>query len=507
MEPKTKQKEKSHRRLWIILGVIAVLFIGLIAWGVHAVKNMAEAMTEAMSSNTETVQKGLIEVITEGTGVVETADAHSRNVDYNVTLSRLYKENGEAVKAGEVIAEFQGAALEESISALEQELDSLDSQLRYTTKEESSTVTAPVSGRVKRIFAAEGDSVLAVQHEHQALAEISADGKLKVEFETEGAAVGQSVTIGYGEERLEGEIVNLKGNTATAAFSDGENYTLDTEVTIFNAEDVQIGTGKVASSHPVYVTAESGTVKSISVNENAKVSAGSSIFKLENTGYSSSYLALLEQREQLAQKVETAKEYRKGYVLMAENDGIVSELTAKEGDIIPAGTLFCKLLDTNAYQVVLAIDELDIQGIEPGQQVEVTIDAMGDTVYEGEVSRVSMTGENENGVASYQVTVLLKNAEGLLPGMSANGKITVDTNKNALLVPIDAIQTIDGEKSVTVVKEDGTTEKRKVTIGLVNNENAEILEGVSEGEQVQVIVKLSDIYSQMGISLEGTELE
>lgn len=507
MAQKKKQKKKSHKKLWIILAIAAVLVVALIAWGVHGLKNMTKAMTEAMSSNVQTVEKGSIEVITEGTGVVETADVHSENVDYNVTLSRLYKENGEAVKAGEVIAEFQGAALDESVMALEEQLESLDSQLRYTSKEENRTVTAPVSGRVKRIFAAEGDTVLAVQKEHQALAEISGDGRLKVEFTAEGVAEGQPVTIGYGEERLEGQIIEVKGNTATATFSDGENYVLDTETTIFNSEEVQIGAGKVASSHPVYVTAESGTIESIFVKENEKVSAGSRIFKLADTGYASSYLALLEQREQLARKVEAAKAYRKGYVLTAKNDGIISELAFKEGDIIPAGTMFCKLLDTNAYQVSLSIDELDIQGIEQGQKVEVTVDAIEDTIYEGEVSKVSMAGENENGVASYQVSVLLKNAEGLLPGMSANGKITVDTNENALLVPVDALQTADGEKSVTVVKNDGSTETRKVTVGLVNNENAEILEGVSEGEQVQVIVKLSDIYSQMGISLEGTELE
>lgn len=217
------------------------------------------------------------------------------------------------------------------------------------------------------------------------------------------------------------------------------------------------------------------------------------------------YLTLLEQREQLAAKIQEAREYKKGYVVTAEKDAIISGLTAKEGDMLMAGASLCRLLDTAAYQVILDIDELDIQGIEAGQPVEVTVDAIPDAVYQGTVTGVSMAGENTNGVGTYKVSVLLETAEDLLPGMSANGKITMDHKTDVLLIPIDTLQTIDGEKSVNVLKADGTYETRKVTVGLVNNDYAEILEGVQEGEELQVIVKLEDIYSQMGITMETND--
>ncbi len=501
-------KKKSHKKLWIILGIVALLVIGVIAWGVHTVKNMAEAMTEAMSGNTADVEKGSIEVITEGSGVVETAESTATDISYNVTLRHLYKQDGETVKSGDVIAEFDGTALDESISALEQQLESLDAQIRMTSKDGKTTVTAPAGGRVKRIFAAEEDSVLSVQNSNPGLAEIAADGRLKVEFETEMEVVpGQKVIVIYGEDRIDGIIEGIKGNTVTAAFSDSEKYDVDTEVEVLTQEDVSMGKGKVESSQPIYAVADSGTVKSISVKVNDKVSAGNTLLKLKDTGYSASYISLLEQRQQLADKVAEAKEYRKGYIVKAQTDGIISQMTAKEGDILAAGTLFCKVMDTSAYEVVLTIDELDIQGIEAGQKVEVTVDAVEDTMYEGTVSNVSLAGENENGVAGYSVSVGLADAQGLLPGMSANGKITVNNNTDALLVPIDALQTKEGKKVVIVVKDKGVTEEREVTVGLVNNENAEILDGVSEGEKVQITVKLEDIYSQMGITMQESDTE
>ena len=66
---------------------------------------------------------------------------------------------------------------------------------------------------------------------------------------------------------------------------------------------------------------------------------------------------------------------------------------------------------------------------------------------------------------------------------------------------------MDGKKSVTVVKPDKTYETREVTVGLANNDSVEILDGVQEGEELRVIVKLSDIYSQMGFSIEAENEE
>lgn len=508
MSQKVNQKKKSHKKIWIILAVVAVIIIGLIAWGVHAVKNMAESMTEAMSSNTAEVKKGPIEVITEGTGTIEAAGSHAKNIEYSIKLRHLYKQNGEAVKAGDVIAEFDGAALDESVSALESQLGSVDMQIRSASRDGKTSVTAPVTGRIKRIWAAENASVLEVQNSNPGLMELSADGRLKTEIETEQQAVpGQKVTVVYGENRIAGLVEAVQGNTFVVTFEDSADYEVDTEVTVLDAQDTELGKGKTESNCPVYVTADSGEIKSISVKVNDKVSAGNTLLKLTNTGYSASYLALLEQRQQLAEKAEEAKAYRKGYVITAKTDGIVSELTAKEGDILPAGTVFCKLLDTSSYQAVLNIDELDIKGIEAGQKVEVTVDAVGDAVLEGTVSSVALAGNNENGVAGYCVSVTLADAANVLPGMSVNGKITVDNHKDALLVPLDAIQTTDGKKTVSVVKKDGTTEQRDVALGLVNNEFAEVLEGVSEGEQVKIIMKLEDIYSQMGISVTESGME
>ncbi len=497
--------KKSHKKLWIILGIVLVIVVVLVIMAVRGIQNMAKELTEAID-NTVVAQKGEIDITAEGIGVLETAEEHTIFTDYNVTIRKIYKQDGQQASGGEAIAEYESLLLDDTISAMEEELKQLDMSLAGMTRTASKKVKAPVTGRVKEIYVAEGDSVLALQQEQPGLALISADGTLKVEFSPEGDVTeGQKVWISYDEDSVEGRIHILEDGKAAAVFEDSEKYELGREVTVGTEDGAALGTGTISCGHGVYVTAEDGVIQSIQIKQNAWVSAGNTLFRLEDVFCSQEYLKALERREELQEKLEKAEEYKKGFVVTAPEDCIISGLTAKEGETLPAGSPLCRLLDTKSYQAVLAIDELDIRGIEKGQPVEVTVDAVEDVVYPGTVTGVSLAGENTGNVGTYQVRVLLEEEEGLLPGMSANGKVTKEQKKDVLLVPVDTLQTIDGKKSVTVVKPDGTRETREVTLGLVNNEYAEILEGVQEGEKLQVIVKLTDLYSQMGITMSNME--
>lgn len=498
-------KKKSHKVLWIVLGIVAVIVVLIVVLAVRGIQDMSKKLTSVMD-NTAEAFFGEIAVTTEGIGVVETADATTIYTDYPVKLQTLYKKDGEQVAAGEPIAAYESLLLDETIASLEERLKQLNQTLAGMNSTGSTRVTAPVSGHVKEIYAKEGDSVLTLQKQQPGLALIAADGRMKTEIALEHAAeLGQKVVVLCDDSQTDGYIQQLDGQTAQITFEDGERYELGKEVTVQTADGTRLGSGTIAISQGVYVSADSGEIKSVSVERNQRVSAGSTLFRLQNVSCSEEYLQALKQQEELTRQLKEAEEYKKGFVVTAEADAIVSNLTAAEGETLPAGTALCRLLNPQSYQVILNIDELDIQGVAAGQPVEVTVDAQKDRVYEGTVSGISLVGENNGSVGTYEVRVLLKEADGLLYGMSANGKITKEQKQDVLLVPVDTIQTVDGKKCVTVVKEDGTHESREVTLGLVNNEYAEVQDGVQEGEKLQVIVKLTDLYSQMGISVDSNQ--
>lgn len=503
-----KKKKKSYKKLWIILGSIAALFCIMVVIGIGKLVSMSNQAIQSMAENLQTVERGDIAVETEGTGVVEPVNITAINIDYQCELETLYKTDGEPVVAGDVIAEFKPTTLDTSIQELESQLNSLDYQLQNADKSGESTIKAPVSGRVKRIFGNEGEEVAYVMEQCGGLMEIAADGKLKVEIECEAEVsvkIGDAVTVKFGEFEVSGKIESVAGKRIQVTFADGAEYNVDTEATVLNEAGDILGTGMIQSNYPVIVSGTNGTINSISVKVNDKVTAGNTVIKLKNVEYSSEYLTLLNQREAIREMIETASAYKNGYVVIAESDGIVSGLTAKEGEVLGAGTQFCQILGSDLYQVSIAIDELDIQGISAGQSATVTFDAIDEFSCDGTVSKVSLVGSNETGVATYNVTVLLSESENLLPGMTANAKISVNESKDTLLIPVDAIQIVDGEKCVSVVREDGSFESVPVTLGLVNNTYAEVLEGLNEGDTVQCVMKLEDIYSQLGINIETEE--
>ena len=74
-------------------------------------------------------------------------------------------------------------------------------------------------------------------------------------------------------------------------------------------------------------------------------------------------------------------------------------------------------------------------------------------------------------------------------GQSVTATITIAKAENAVLVPVSAIQTKDGESYVTDDNENGT--QTKVETGIINDTYAQITSGVSEGDQVKTITRSS----------------
>lgn len=88
-------------------------------------------------------------------------------------------------------------------------------------------------------------------------------------------------------------------------------------------------------------------------------------------------------------------------------------------------------------------------------------------------------------MTTYTVTISMEGDTHLKNAMSATASITLESKDNALLVPVDAIESIDGQKYVQVA--DGAEiVQTPVTVGLINDEYAEVTEGLSAGDQVVV---------------------
>ncbi len=139
--------------------------------------------------------------------------------------------------------------------------------------------------------------------------------------------------------------------------------------------------------------------------------------------------------------------------------GIVTNLPVREGETVvigiqnsPGSTLMT-IADMSVITAEVKVDETDIVNIKIGQPADVTIDAIPNKAFKGRVTEI---GDNavvrSTGVSTSQQTIATQEAkdfkvvitvdnppENLRPGLSTTAKITTDTRKNVLTIPIQAL--------------------------------------------------------------------
>ncbi len=491
---KTGKKKKKGRIILLIVLIAAVIAIVL---AVMSRKNSQGGTASGFSTTTTETKDayiGSIEVITEGNGSIEAADETRVTADYSLKIDHVEAETGDTVAEGDLIATLDQDSIENQIDILEQELSEVNSSIFALDKSGSSSLTTPISGRVKRIYVKEGDTLTDVVYENGGIMELSADGMLKVEVETdETLKTGETVTVSFLSYEVDGTVNSVNDGSITVVFEDDANYLADAEATVTDEDDVYIGSGVVESSHPYLIEAAYGTADEIYVSIGDYVDAGDTLLTRTDVTWNGTYLDLLSQREDIMEDLQNLRALSDCPELTAESAGIISELTISDGTSFEAGMDLYSLISTERYWLKTEIDELDIDGIEVGQTAKIVFDAFDDEEYEGTVEKISALGTNSGGVTKYTVTISIEGSDKFKTAMCATASIVIDEKSDVLLVPVDAIQSIDGAKYVTVTDGD-TQETVEVSVGLVNNTAAEITEGLSEGDTV-LITSSSDMMS------------
>jgi HlyD family secretion protein len=171
--------------------------------------------------------------------------------------------------------------------------------------------------------------------------------------------------------------------------------------------------------------------------------------------------------------------------LVAPFKATVVAVNNRVGDSVNNNTAAVMLADLSALELKANVAEVDINRIQIGQSVNLTVDAAPGQTFTGTVSETSAVGQSAQGVVTFPVTVLIPNPDpALKPGMTAAVAIVTDSHENALLVPNRAVRVSAGQRTVTVLFE-GQQIPVPVTLGLSNETQSEILDGqLREGDTV-----------------------
>lgn len=158
-------------------------------------------------------------------------------------------------------------------------------------------------------------------------------------------------------------------------------------------------------------------------------------------------------------------------------DGVVTLVNTQPGDQVSVGALAFRLDDLSSLLVDLSVSEVDINQVQPGQDVTLTFDAIRGQEYRGVVTEVDRVGSELQGAIEFKVTVELLNPdEKVKPGMTAAVNIVVDQLEDVLLVPNRAVRFRDGKQVVYILKE-GQVVPVTIQIGASSDTSSQVIGG------------------------------
>ena len=476
---KQKQKQKKRIRNIILIGVAAVV----IAVGTILILNLLKkdgSDTSMLNYRVSSVSSGEISTTISGSGSLSALESKTVTTTAESTVTAVNFAPGDTVQAGDIVLTMTSSEVEEQLEELKDDLTSTRSSLASAKQLLTNLrVTSSKAGIVKDIQATEGTIVDNMDY----LCRIATDGKMQLSIPyASGMGEYDAVTVVVGEDEQEGYITKISDGVATVVFED-DYYPVGTSATVLDENGNTIGSGTMNVNEYVDVTAASGKIATVAVEDNDKVGKGSTIFTLAEGAPTATYTALKKTEADLVTQIADLEDL---LTVKADTNCTLTSLSVSAGDTIDAGTTVCVMTGVDGFTLALSIDELDIATIALGQDATVTLDAL-DGEFAGKVTNISYSGSGSY-VTSYTATITTDPIEGAYPGMSASAEIVTDTSGDTLIVSVSAVQ-YDGDTAYIYLAADdaqlGTT-LAEGALDLDKLTKVTVTTGMSDGSYIAI---------------------
>jgi len=190
--------------------------------------------------------------------------------------------------------------------------------------------------------------------------------------------------------------------------------------------------------------------------------------------------------------LESIKNQLEASLVKSPISGTVIDMNVKVGDIIQTGSatttnITATIDDMSTMKVVVPINEIDVPRVKEGMKARVVLDALPDKPFDGKVDSISYLGKITENVVTYDATILIPNPDRIIrPEMTADVEITTEFKENATIIPLEALIEKEGKGFVLLATQEGETIEKEVKIGIRNDNQVEIIEGLNVGDSVAI---------------------
>ena len=164
--------------------------------------------------------------------------------------------------------------------------------------------------------------------------------------------------------------------------------------------------------------------------------------------------------------------------------GRVVEMNVSIGQSVEPTTTVARVADLSRLWIELAVFERELAHVRDGDSVDISPQTNRELVLKGTVAHVGDVIDLDT--RSAPVRIVVDNPDGSLrPGQSVLARIhTRRTTANAILVPLDAVTSIDGKATLFVAHDETSVEARTVELGARDGTSVGVASGLAKGERV-----------------------
>jgi multidrug efflux pump subunit AcrA (membrane-fusion protein) len=185
-------------------------------------------------------------------------------------------------------------------------------------------------------------------------------------------------------------------------------------------------------------------------------------------------------------KLASAEEEQVYIDLLAPMDGTVLSISANVGESVSSGSIL-KLADLSLPLLEVYLDEIDMDKIAVGFEVEVIFDAIPDSTFTGHVIQVDpslATVQNSQLVKALVQLDEFAKPQTLPVGLNASVDVIGGRAEKAVLIPVEALRQLSPGEYAVFVMENDQPKLQVVSVGLVDFTSAEIITGLEPGDVV-----------------------
>ncbi|MBW2960542.1 efflux RND transporter periplasmic adaptor subunit [Mesonia aestuariivivens] len=278
-------------------------------------------------------------------------------------------------------------------------------------------------------------------------------------------------------------------------------------------------TGKIIANKKINVSFQiGGTIEYLKADMGDFVQKGELLAEVDATAYKEEYQAKKAQTELAKENYDRINEvYLKGSIaeikmiearskyqqakaaanavyqnvkhskLYAPTSGYIGAKIMEAGDLASPGRPVFQLLDINKVKAAIPIPDEEVNQLKNGDSAKVTINALKDEVFNGQVSEISIQSNQQNPVYIAQIAIDNPDRK-IKPGMSCAAILDFNKNKSeintSIVLPVEVVSvTENGENFVYIAKE-GKAKRKMVTTGKLYNNGIAITSGLQNSDKV-----------------------